>query len=105
AVPVIVEMFVTRFSGFPVCTCSTTTTCQPSLNRLPLNGRSYEAFIEKRWRTSKSDSPSLSAMFVLSWAVNVPSYELVSVDFDSVYDPCSCRPFDRRRFAVTQRPL
>ncbi len=48
-------------SGFPVCACSTTTTCQPSFQRLPLNGRSYDMLTDTRWRTSKSDGPTLSA--------------------------------------------
>ena len=104
-VPVIVEMFVTMFSGLPVCACSTTTSCQPSLRRLPWNGRSYDALTETRWRTSKSETASLPARFVLSCAVSVPSYEFVSVDFDSVYEPESCSPCVIRWFAVTHRPL
>ena len=60
---------------------------------------------ETRWRTSKSDGPTLSARFVLSCAVSVPSYEFVSVDFDNVYEPESCSPCVIRRFAVTHRPL
>ena len=55
AVPVIVVMFVTMLNGFPVCACSTTTTCQPSFSRLPWNGSSYDALTETRCRTSKSD--------------------------------------------------
>src|SRR5579872_4971026 len=91
-VPVIVEMFVRMFSGLPVCACSTSTSCQPSAKRLPLNGRSYDMLTDTRWRTSKSDGPTLPARFVLSCAVVVPSYEFVSVEFDSVYEPASCRP-------------
>src|SRR4051794_25523568 len=105
AEPVTVVMFVTMFSGLPVCACSTTTTCQPSFHRLPWNGRSYDMLTETRWRTSKSDGPTLSARFVLSCAVSVPSYELVSVDFDRVYEPASCRPCVRRWFAVIHSPL
>src|SRR5947207_10826450 len=108
--PVIVEMFVMTLNGLPVCACSTTTSCQPSLRRLPWNGRSYDMLTETRWRTSKSDGPSLPARFELSCkepllVAPVPSYEFVSVDFESVYEPASCSPFDSLRFAVTQSPL
>ena len=100
-VPVMVVMFVRRFTGFPVCACSTTTICQPSFKRLPWNGSSYDRFTAARWRTSKSDRPSLSFRSRLFCSAPllpppVPSYELVSVDFDSVYEPDSCRPFDIR---------
>src|ERR1700730_16203719 len=105
AEPVMVVMFVTMLSGFPDCACSTTTTCQPSLRRLPGNGRSYDMLTEARWRTSKSDGPTLPARFVLSCAVSEPSYEFVSVDFESGYEPERCSPCVIRRFAVTQRPL
>src|SRR5262249_30087313 len=78
--------------------------------RLPLNGRSYDALSEKRWRVSKSDGASLSAMSRLFcseplFAAPVLSYELVSVDFDNVYEPASCSPFDNLRSAVPQNPL
>src|SRR5258708_15536867 len=94
-VPVIVVMLVRMFNGLPVCACSTRTTCQPSARRLPWNGRSYDMLTENRWRTSKADGPTLSARFVLSCAVVLPSYEIVSVDFDSVYEPAICRPWLR----------
>ena len=42
------QMFVTMLNGFPVCACSTTTSCQPSLRRLPWNGRSYDMLTETR---------------------------------------------------------
>src|SRR5262245_46303718 len=38
--PVNVVMFVTMLIGLPLWACVITPTCQPSLNRLPLNGRS-----------------------------------------------------------------
>ena len=82
-----VEMLVTMFSGFPVCACSTTTSCQPSFSRLPWNGSSQVALTDMRCRTSKSEGPTLSARSKLFCAVNVPSYEFVSVDFDRVYEP------------------
>src|SRR3954467_4101427 len=92
AVPVIVVMLVMMFNGLPVCACSTTTSCQPSFRRLPWNGRSHDALIDTRWRTSKSDGPTLSARSKLFCSeplllAPVPSYELVSVDFESVYEP------------------
>src|ERR1043166_7228566 len=103
-------MLVMMLSGLPVCACSTTTSCQPSFRRFPCNGGSYEMFNETRCGAGESDGPTLSARLLLScneplFPAPVPSYEFVSVDFESVYEPDSCRPFVRRRFAVTQRPL
>src|SRR5882672_9616193 len=89
--PVSVLSVVITFSGLPDWNCRTPVTCQPSNRRLPWNGSSYVPLRLKRCRVSKSDGPSLSARLVLSCSepfalAPVLSYELVSVDFDSVYD-------------------
>ena len=64
--PVNVLMFVVTLKGLPLWIWLTTTTCQPSLRRLPWNGSSYVALMLNLCRTSKSDGPSLPAMLKAS---------------------------------------
>src|SRR6185369_1944235 len=46
--PNVAALPASNVTGFPPCDCSMNESCHPSLNRLPLNGNSYNPLITNR---------------------------------------------------------
>ncbi len=72
-------------NGRPDWNVPTPESCQPSAQRLPVNGSSHTQLRISRCRRSKSDRAQFSSGRLWSCSIwNTPSSENVSIDFESV---------------------
>src|SRR5262245_48692515 len=101
--PLIVLLLVTMLTGLPLCDWTITATCQSRVNQWVPEGNSYIALRTNRWRASKSDRPYSPGILLASWIAKPDELsELVSCDFDQVYEASNCSPRNSRCVADIQ---